>query len=555
MNISTMTGVSVSRRQHKRLLLLAVLGTTTMGLATGCQSLRPRSLFSDPAPLHAAPRIAETPPQTERGDQKATEGDVSAPATPGDTPGDTPAQADVVNPVGYTDEVDPIDAATSPSDTLTSFTDLISQNENLQTIGSGNTSGSYPSSSIEPSGGITLDVIESIALSNNPTIAELVATTQKAAGFKTQVGLRANPTVGYNANQLADANTDQHTVYISQTIITADKLALNRNVLNEALRAQLFQLEAQKYRVATDIRTTFYAALAAQRRVSLISDFQSVADKGLELAELRKKGQEGSQLDVVQAEVQKNEIDLLLQQAEIQFQAAWREMAALAGNPGMQPEPLIGELPAAASDLDWQDVAATMVTSSPEYQAARARVTQARANVSRQEIQKIPNLNVNLGAGSDRATGEGLINFSIGAPIPVFNKNQGNISAALAEYIRACREVERVENSIRARLAEVSNDYGSSRVAVERYSHLILPNAAESLELAEIAYKAGETSFVQVLVARRTYFDTNLRFVAAQRLLAQSRARVDGYVLTGALNAVIDGSGSASLRGQTLSQQ
>ncbi len=408
---------------------------------------------------------------------------------------------------------------------------------------------------LEQTNGITLEAIESLALSNNPTIAELVATTQKAAGFKTQVGLRANPTIGYNANQLADVKTDQHTVFISQTIITADKLALNRQVLNEALRAQLLQLEAQKYRVATDIRITFYTALAAQRRLNLVRDFQAVANKGLELAELRKKGQEGSQLDVVQAEVQKNEIDLLLQQVEVRYQAAWRELAALAGSPELQPVPLLAELPTEATDLDWQDVASMMVVSSPEYQAAQARVTQARANISRQDVQKIPNLNVNLGTGSDQATGTGLINLVIGVPIPVFNRNQGNVSAALAEYIRACREVERVQNSIRQRLAVVSSDYGSSRVAVDRYSRLILPNAAETLKLAEIAYKAGETSFVQVLVARRTYFDTNLKYLSSQTLLAQSGARVDGYVLTGALNPVVDGSGSASLRSQTLSQQ
>ena len=73
--------------------------------------------------------------------------------------------------------------------------------------------------------------------------------------------------------------------------------------------------------------------------------------------------------------------------------------------------------------------------------------------------------------------------------------------------------------------------------------------------LADTAYKAGETSFVQVLVARRTYFDTNLQYIASRSLLAQSRAKVDGYVLTDALNAVEDRSGDDSLRGLTFSQQ
>lgn len=551
--------IGVSKRQTKRLRLLAILGiTATVGMTSGCHTMRQRGVFSDPTTVTVEPST-----------------NVPSATQSLDSPENTRKPLDV-DPVSYSDEVsvapnnemvpgssaaDPAVSAAAPTrtfntppDTLTSFSDLIAMNSTLVAIGAATaiTEGIDPG--VDQSGGLTLESIESIALANNPTIAELVATTQKAAGFKTQVGLRANPTIGYSGNQLADAKTDQHTAYISQTIITADKLALNRQVLNETLRAQLLRLEAQKYRVATDIRITFYAALAAQRRLSLIRDFQSVADKGLELAELRKKGQEGSQLDVVQAQVQKFEIDLLLQQSEVRYHAAWRELAALAGRPELEPVPLVGLLPTEPSDLDWQEVASVMVVSSPEYRAAQAVVSQARANITRQDVQKIPNLNVNLGAGSDQATGTGLINLAVGVPIPLFNKNQGNISAALAEYVRACREVERVQNSIRLRLAVVSSDYGSSSVAVQRYSQQILPNAAESLKLAEIAYRAGETSFVQVLVARRTYFDTNLEYLSAQTVLAQSRARVDGYVLTGGLDPIVDDSGNSGLRDQAFSQ-
>ena len=148
-----------------------------------------------------------------------------------------------------------------------------------------------------------------------------------------------------------------------------------------------------------------------------------------------------------------------------------------------------------------------------------------------------------------------MMNFQIGAPIPVFNRNEGNISAAQAEFCRASIEVERIEKSIEARLAEVSQDYDSSLAAVIKYRDEILPNAAESLRLAENNYEIGETSFLQVLVARRTYFESNLRLVAAQSQLAQANAAIDGYVLTGGLDAVPDHSGDDSLRGLTFSQE
>ena len=402
---------------------------------------------------------------------------------------------------------------------------------------------------------MSLEDFESLAYANNPTIRELAATTQKAAGFRTQVGLRANPVIGYQGTQIADEGTDQHTPYIQQEIVTGGKLTLNRRVLDEAVRAQLLELEAQKYRVATDIKVKFYEALAAQKRIELIEAFQTVANKGLDIAQLRKKALEGSQVDVLQAKVQKNEVDLALQQSEIGYAAAWRELVALAGSPALPPIRLRGELPTTAEPLDWSSVTSSVLVSSPEFSASQVRVSQARASLERQGVQAIPNVTVQVAGGVDNGTNSGLMNLQVGVPIPVFNKNQGNIAAARAEFCRAQMEVLRIENSIKARMAVVSKEYDSSLAAVSKYSVEILPSAQESLDLAELAYKAGETSFVQVLVARRTFFDSNLQYVAAQSQLAQAKSKVDGFVLTGGLDAIMDASGDDSLRGLTFSQQ
>lgn len=221
----------------------------------------------------------------------------------------------------------------------------------------------------------------------------------------------------------------------------------------------------------------------------------------------------------------------------------------------MPPARLDGELPESDESLDWNYVSTTILNASPELQAAQTRVRQARAFLERQGVQAIPNLTMQMAAGVDNGTNSGMINLQVGAPIPVFNQNQGNIAAARAEYCRAVMEVQRIENSIAARLANVSQNYQSSLVAVSKYANEILPNAAESMSLAELAYQSGETNFIQVLVARRTYFDSNLQYIAAQSQLAQARARVDGFVLSGGLDPMNDQSGDDSLRGLTFSQQ
>ena len=177
------------------------------------------------------------------------------------------------------------------------------------------------------------------------------------------------------------------------------------------------------------------------------------------------------------------------------------------------------------------------------------------ANVDRQQAQAIPNLSLMVGAGRDNGTGSGMINTQVGLPLPIHNKNQGNIAAAHAEFCRASQDVRRTELSIEARIAEVGRDYESAAAAVDQYHQEILPRAQETLELAEQAYKAGEFDFLQVLIARRTFFDANLEYVTAQVSLAKASVLADGQVLVGGLETTRDTEFDSGLRDQTMSGQ
>jgi len=109
--------------------------------------------------------------------------------------------------------------------------------------------------------------------------------------------------------------------------------------------------------------------------------------------------------------------------------------------------------------------------------------------------------------------------------------------------------------SLKARLARAAKDHDSALAAVRRYESQILPKAKESLTLSEQAYAAGEFTFLQVLTARRTYFDSNLQAVEAKRRLAQATAHVDGLLLSGGLSETVDLIDDDGLRGQALSGQ
>jgi cobalt-zinc-cadmium efflux system outer membrane protein len=401
----------------------------------------------------------------------------------------------------------------------------------------------------------SLATIESLALQQNPAVLQASASAHKAMGYRGQVGLKPNPVVGYQASQLADRGTDQHVAFVEQDIVLGDKLRKNQRVLNQEIQSQLWEVETQRFRVLTDIRQRFYEALAAQRRMELAAEFEEVAIKGVTFAEARVSAKEGTRPEVLQAEIQLKQIQLQRRQASAAFTGAWKQLMATAGMPDVQPGTLDGVLSDSVEAKDWAAIKAQILAASPELQGARARLARARANVDRQQAQAIPNLSLLVGAGRDNGTGSGMINTQVGLPLPIHNKNQGNIAAAHAEFCRASQDVRRTELSIEARIAEVSRDYESAAAAVDQYHLEILPRAQETLELAEQGYKAGEFDFLQVLIARRTFFDANLEYVTAQVSLAKASVLADGQVLVGGLDTTRDTEFDSGLRDQTMSGQ
>src|SRR5262249_14079611 len=67
-------------------------------------------------------------------------------------------------------------------------------------------------------------------------------------------------------------------------------------------------------------------------------------------------------------------------------------------------------------------------------------------------------------------------NVAVGVPVPIFNRNQGNILRARANVDRAAADVAAVENDLAAQLARAFERYDNQRRLVVWYRDRILPD-------------------------------------------------------------------------------
>ena len=79
------------------------------------------------------------------------------------------------------------------------------------------------------------------------------------------------------------------------------------------------------------------------------------------------------------------------------------------------------------AQLRWDDTLNRLLTESPQLAGIRAGVDRAQAALSRECAGRIPNVDLQAGVQFDNATRDTIAGVQVGIPLPIYNRNQGNI--------------------------------------------------------------------------------------------------------------------------------
>ncbi len=397
---------------------------------------------------------------------------------------------------------------------------------------------------------VTLAEIERMALQNNPTLAQAEAAIRAAQGRRRQAGMFPNPVAGYQGEEFAFrafSEKSKHSFFVEQSIPLGGKLSKSRRIFEQEIAQAETESAAQKQRVLNTVRMLYYEALGAERRVELRTELARIAREAIKTtSELLNVGQ-ADRPDFLESEMEAQRVELELVNAQNDREQIWRLLAAVVGMPAMEPARLAGDLEANLPKLDQQTLMATLVIESPEIRSAKAEVERAQALLARAKAERAPDLFLrgSIGYSNELLEGAGPVvrktgpeaSVEIGVTLPLFNRNQGGIAAAEAEIVVAERDLKRVELALRMRLAQAFRDYNTALNAVERYKQIILPRAARAHELYLARFKQMGASYPQVLISQRTLFQVREDYLNALVALRQNAIQIEGFLLTGALDA------------------
>ena len=399
-----------------------------------------------------------------------------------------------------------------------------------------------PSATITPTSGpqsdtpseeLTLAVFQRMAQENNPTLAAAIARKDAAYASQWQAGRYPNPVIGYHAMAMGnDGTSGQQGGFVRQQIITGGKLDLDQAIASRQTSEREFQLDTQRQRVLTDVRILFYNSAISARRLELTRDLVRMSDELVTSTRHLLTNREASENTLLQSEIISEETKLLLDSATDQNIESWRRLTSLVGAPSLPLTPL--DAAALETDLPiytWEEARSLVLDHHPQLEAARQRVERSSIIIEREKRTPIPDIDLMVSIRHINPTDSDTASVMAGIPIPLFDRNEGNIRRAQSENAAARHEVNQMEMAIQDQLADIYKNYDITRKQAERYQSQILPRAKKSFALVSNAYEQGQMDYLTLIQSQETFIRTQLAHLDSVLELQRTLAILEGQLL------------------------
>lgn len=368
------------------------------------------------------------------------------------------------------------------------------------------------------------------AQASAPRLAEARADIARVQGLARQAAARPNPTLGLEFENFSGngpfrgATALETTAQVEQTLELGGKrparIAAGRADV-DAARARSAQANAD---FAFDLADAYAQAEAAERRVELAGDAVALAQEDARVANALVKAGKEADLRAVQARAAVQAARAALDEARAASAAAFGKLTALAG----APRPLTAIV---ASLLDHADRSETIPQpdplAAPSYLAAQAAREAAARRVRVERTRGTPDVAVSLGVRRFNGDDATAMVGGVSVPLPVFDRNRGNVSAARAELAGAEARLNaaRLDAEAETRSATARALAAHTRIAAAREGEQA---ADEAYRLTRIGYQAGKLSLAELNAARRALtearaqtLDARLERLSAEAMLAR----------------------------------
>jgi outer membrane protein, heavy metal efflux system len=307
------------------------------------------------------------------------------------------------------------------------------------------------------------------------------------------------------------------------------KRARRTDVATESRDVAKLQLLNSARQLALDVENAFVDVLAADETLHLAQQNLKSFESLVEVNTARVRVGDLAKVELVRSQVAMLQFRNATRQAEAKRRVAHTRLQALMGRVaftvGFDVE---GELRREPSAFSMEELRAQALAHRPDLLALRQDQARSLAELRSQQAQG--KVDYTVGAmyhrQYDMAHGNSVGLF-FSSPLPLFNKNQGEIERAREEREQTAARVRAAEAGIDAEVRSAWIQYTTSRDLLLSIESDLLQAAQEVRGTMEYSYRRGEASLVEFLDAQRAFNDAQQSYQDARADYARSLYLMD----------------------------
>lgn len=398
---------------------------------------------------------------------------------------------------------------------------------------------------IDQTNGLTADEAVRVALENNGELVAARTEIEAARALVKQARLRANPSVEFSRQEQIGGSDNNTVIGGSLPLELGGRRKTRVNVAEAELNLREKQVADREQILAAEVRAKFGEALAQTLKLKLVEDLLESALQGFRLVQARVTEGKTAPLEENMTLVEVNRLRSMREIEAGKTEIAFLELRNLLGMKPEEPLRLRG---------DFQDLLALLLPllaestanalqNRPDLQAMRVLENLAEAQIEQARAGGRVDARVNAGYGRNNfgfpvngITDAGQIRpvqgifhsfkFGVTLEIPVLNRNQGAIEAAVINLEAAQKRREFAELIVRREVASAFALYESAARAMEIFRVGVRGQADENLKVVRQTYELGARNLIEYLVEERRYIEIENEFIDAQLKVYGARVKI-----------------------------
>ena len=371
---------------------------------------------------------------------------------------------------------------------------------------------------------ITLDQAWDRIKKSNPTVSSAQASVGAAQGQQTQAGLIPNPTFntvqgsipGFGA--YSNNPNAQSTYSISQVIELGGKRSGRQSVADAQFDQARINYQINNTELFSQVVDGFLNVAEAEEKLRLNSRGVNLNKKTVSTIKHRIDAGRTSELDLQAAKISLS--NSYFEKATIKSELASAKYSLARLWNGSESDinkiitPSVKEMP--LNDLSYY---LAKVSKNWHLQSSSQTEKIAQAELRLADAKKYPDITVGVGIDhyfqNSDPKGHNAVMGELSVPIPIFDRNQGNIVTAHENYNKSLYETRNKELLLKKAIVNTYQVALQARNQMSILKTAVLPQSRNSLELAKVGYERGKYSYLDLLNAQQKLIDAQMREISA----------------------------------------